>query len=690
MRLWHQRRCASPVGPTLHASYVHISVMAIASMCTWLQELTLQVVSSMAAATYVTTQRAAEQSEQASIRLASSLAASGYAVSQCAARSAEQASVQRSSVNANAFLDTLQREVEHAGQQAAFAMGAFVQSEERLAALVESATNSASSHVRLTELLALEARRNVVAEARLQVAKDRARAEVTMAHAELAIAMQRLGSQDHELKIALGRLADFSSSMSHELCAIALAQSAGKLSAFETELLKQLGKSDVHQGFNKEIVAVLGLVATGSAMDGARLLHARAPRLFPSSSVLRRDISKEWSTPVLIRSNLGGLPGSTLQAALKAGAAHFLHENYDGPLVAAHDSTAIKPVADVRTFIDADGQKWLEVHCFMSGPQRFPMTAEGAQEIAQAIRGGGLKASLGTLMLLVPACAVDVQPFSLFLVAGGGPNAAETEAWEQTIVEEALRVGLIVWLQGADGCVGPRGLWLRRHVVMHDQHMGGNAGRYRQTVGCELEDGEQQVVINCCGLVSLVATLRWVTFEAANGDQTRRVVWQLLGPDDPHGNKKGRNQLDALQRCLVLGGYAAVMADLEPLAAKDTYTALHRNDCRLPNKQCEKTANRVLHADNASVLRDLDQADARYAGGLGRVREGTAAYIEACDSIRRATTSEYVDLRERVKAATYALLFHLYWHAFISLTPGYNFNENFVSDGHYHDLLLRC
>ena len=89
-------------------------------------------------------------------------------------------------------------------------MGAFVESEERLAALVESETNSASSHVRLTELLALEARRNVVAEARLQVVKDRARAEVTMAHAELAIAMQRLGSQDHELQIALGRLADFS------------------------------------------------------------------------------------------------------------------------------------------------------------------------------------------------------------------------------------------------------------------------------------------------------------------------------------------------------------------------------------------------------------------------------------------------------------------------------------------------
>ena len=113
-------------------------------------------------------------------------------------------------------------------------MGAFVESEERLAALVESETNSASAHVRLTELLALEARRNVVAEARLQVVKDRARAEVTMAHAELAIAMQRLGSQDHELQIALGRLADFSSSMSHELCAIALAQSAGKLSAFAT------------------------------------------------------------------------------------------------------------------------------------------------------------------------------------------------------------------------------------------------------------------------------------------------------------------------------------------------------------------------------------------------------------------------------------------------------------------------
>ena len=39
------------MGPTLNASSVHISVMAIAPMCTWLQELAMHVASAAAAAT---------------------------------------------------------------------------------------------------------------------------------------------------------------------------------------------------------------------------------------------------------------------------------------------------------------------------------------------------------------------------------------------------------------------------------------------------------------------------------------------------------------------------------------------------------------------------------------------------------------------------------------------------------------
>ena len=204
-----------------------------------------------------------------------------------------------------------------------------------------------------------------------------------------------------------------------------------------------------------------------------------------------------------------------------------------------------------------------------------------------------------------------------------------------------------------------------------------------------LEAGERAVVISC-GLVSFVAVERWVKFTDKEGKEARRLVWQLFGPDDPHGNKKGHNQLHALQRLLVLGGYLPVITDLYVLAANDSYTVLPRNALRVPNKQSEPLARQVLDYRNARMLRELDDNDAKNVAGFGRRREGTATYIDFNAHLARATDEGFVPVGERVELASAALAFHLLWRADIVTNRGYTLSEHFVSEGHYSDLILRA
>ena len=100
------------------------------------------------------------------------------------------------------------------------------------------------------------------------------------------------------------------------------AYAEGKLSDFEVALLKQLGKASSgaigREGHDSLVTAVLGLVATGSAMDGAQLLHERAPHLFPGETKLRNEYRKEPRPPMLLR-DLTGLPGETLEVQAKGG-----------------------------------------------------------------------------------------------------------------------------------------------------------------------------------------------------------------------------------------------------------------------------------------------------------------------------------------------------------------------------------
>ena len=479
-----------------------------------------------------------------------------------------------------------------------------------------------------------------------------------------------------------------------EICAVGWAYAEGKLSEFEVALLKQLGRTTGgaigRQGHDDMVTSILGLVATGSGMDGAKLLHDRAPNLFPGESKIRKEYAKERRPPML-RRNLIGLWGETLEEAFKAAKEHFEQEGYDGPLVAAHDSTAVKPVAEARAVIVEGGRKMIQIDCFSSGPVRLANSLEGAQQLTTLMGSTEHKAVLATLMMLVPACAdTNVAPFSLFLVAGGGPNTLETETWEDRLIIVGLSIGLQVWLQGADGCIGPRTIWLRRHVVLHSPHFGGKSERYRESTHVTLAEGERAVIVSC-SLISFVVVERWITFtDSGTGHSRRGLVWQLLGPDDPHGNKKAHNQLHALQRQLAMGMFLAVITDLYPLAAFDGYTELHRNDLRVPDKQSEILARRVLSPTNASMLRELDANDAANLSGLGRFREGTATFIDFNAYLARATDVGYVPLEERVELATAALAFHLFWRADIVTTRGYSLNEHFVSDGHYHDLILRA
>eukprot|EP00966_Prymnesium_polylepis_P193769 4491097-Prymnesium_polylepis.1 len=155
-------------------------------------------------------------------------------------------------------------------------------------------------------------------------------------------------------------------------------------------------------------------------------MHDNAPNLFPGESTWRRELRRTGRrVPVLDRA-LAGLEG-----ALEGLDSHFARWSYSGPLVFAHDSTAVRPYADVRA-VDADQ---VEIDCFVSGPVRLPRTTEGARQLRELLNSSTPKAALGTLLTLVPyADGAGIPPFVLALVAGGGPDREETEAWEECVV----------------------------------------------------------------------------------------------------------------------------------------------------------------------------------------------------------------------------------------------------------------
>ena len=291
------------------------------------------------------------------------------------------------------------------------------------------------------EQRAADARR-VHAEARLDLVEAQSAAMQSAAKAALMDAEQRARQLNTELAAALLALHDYRTMLAPEICAVGWAYAEGKLSDFEVALLKQLGKASSgaigREGHDSLVTAVLGLVATGSAMDGAKLLHERAPHLFPSETKLRDEYRKEPRPPMLLR-DLTGLSGETLDDALREAKAHFTRAGYDGPVVCAHDSTAVKPVAECRSVVDERGEKMVQLDCFSKGPLRVPNSSDGAKQLAALLSGTEHKAVLATLMMLVPACADSkVPPFSLFLVPGGGPNTQEAEAWEEKLVARGL------------------------------------------------------------------------------------------------------------------------------------------------------------------------------------------------------------------------------------------------------------
>ena len=57
-----------------------------------------------------------------------------------------------------------------------------------------------------------------------------------------------------------------------------------------------------------------------------------------------------------------------------------------------------------------------------------------------------------------------------------------------------------------------------------------------------LGDNRGEVEAPCSGYFSFIAVKRWVEYEDKEGYAARALVWQLCGPDDPHGNKKGNNR----------------------------------------------------------------------------------------------------------------------------------------------------
>ena len=126
--------------------------------------------------------------------------------------------------SAAAFSQQMERELELAHARAQQAMEEFFTREAGLDTRQQLISSTAWANAQLV----LEEQHRIMAEAQLQVVESKAIAKPTLARAELLLAEQRIAEQDHELRVAL-KLQGFES-MSDELCAIAVAQNAGKLS----------------------------------------------------------------------------------------------------------------------------------------------------------------------------------------------------------------------------------------------------------------------------------------------------------------------------------------------------------------------------------------------------------------------------------------------------------------------------
>ena len=494
-------------------------------------------------------------------------------------------------------------------------------------------------------------------------------------NARLSEAERVLAERDAALGTAVQRLRDFDN-LPTDVISIGEAIVAGQLGPFEVTMIKQLAANAWRDTPRHEsiIVQLLGLVATGDGPAAARLLHDNAPNLFPAESTWRAALRDGRRPPVLNRELAG------LGTALDGLSNHFEHWGYCGPLVFAHDSTAVRPYADVR-IVDRDT---LEVSCFTSGPVRLPRTEQGAMQLRELMKSSTPKAALGTLLVLAPAAeSSGVPPYVVALVAGGGPDRRETEGWQSDVVRATAKCGWRTVMTGADGAPGPRAWWLEEHIVMHIAQAGGKGERYRASTHCELQDGERAFVVSS-SLLSFVA--REITCAGPSGELLR--VAQLWGADDEHGDKKAHCALHALQRALVAGAYLVCLEDLLDLAADDMYTFLRRNDIRHFDRQSHATAARVLCEVNVRALRELDMQDEQR--GLGRSRAGTAAYLEYHGGLMRASSkSAKLASIERVELAFDALYFLIYHHIWIEVA-GYKQDENNISDQAYHDQVLRA
>lgn len=304
------------------------------------------------------TARAVAKAESKAVETILPAMVKGVTAAAAREQKAESATLALAAESARRFVAGFEREIAAAQSHAEAALKSFLRLEGAAEKALVAEQAAAQAGVQADYAKAC----NTTAEAQLLLYKARAEAKLKMMQAELLIARRHAAEQDVELEACFERLSEFQS-MPDYVCAIASAYKAGHFTDFELTLLRQLGKAGAsivqRQGHDKEILAVLGLVATGSGMAGADLLHKKAPRLFPAKRKLYEEISKEWSPPVLKR-DLSGLPGATLRDAMSNAALHMRSEGYSGPLVMGHDSTAVKPTADVRTLM-IDGEKWLEV-----------------------------------------------------------------------------------------------------------------------------------------------------------------------------------------------------------------------------------------------------------------------------------------------------------------------------------------
>jgi hypothetical protein len=83
-------------------------------------------------------------------------------------------------------------------------------------------------------------------------------------------------------------------------------------------------------------------------------------------------------------------------------------------------------------------------------------------------------------------------------------------------------------------------------MVVLDARIGGAPTRYRADASVDLADGECAVVVRW-HFLEFVFVHRWVE---ADDVPDGGLMWQLLGPDDPHGDRKAVTNLFALQvRC---------------------------------------------------------------------------------------------------------------------------------------------